>query len=51
MTQIRQIGTNAAVLATFGYDPNTAAGQLGLRTSLTFGDGSVTTGFKNPSTP
>jgi RHS repeat-associated protein len=41
--QIRQLGTNPATLATFGYDPNTAAGQLGLRTSLTLGDGSVAT--------
>ncbi len=41
MAAIRENGATfgVGVLATFGYDPNTVAGQLGLRTGLTFGNG------------
>jgi RHS repeat-associated protein len=45
MTAIRENGATSGpgVLATFGYDQNMVAGQLGLRTSLMRGNGAVTT--------
>jgi RHS repeat-associated protein len=40
VTQVREAPAGTGlVLATLGYDPNTAAGQLGRRTGLTYGSG------------
>ena len=49
-TAIRESGATSGigVLATFGYDPLTVAGQLGQRTGIVFGNGNSTTYAYDP---
>lgn len=41
LVRVRQLGASAKTLVSVGYDASTDAGRLGLKTSVTFGDGSA----------